>query len=1420
MVGGEGAHDEGVVAVLALEAQVRLVRVDLEGVVADAAVDHRRDGDAARKVATEGQLGGLEGVLGEQAVGHVARGREDLADLEDVVALAAIDGHQRGVVVHRKAVVALAAFDDDAPVDAHVVVDPLDGGVGERAVGVRVGERHEVAAHQELVGGVRAEDGQRVDAAVRVAGIGHVDAVGRRSGQLDADRVGVLAAVDVERVGADAGLAGQVGQTIDVDRIRAAFAEDLRVAGDGDRREVEGVGALAEVDRRRGGLHPAAQGEAVAAAEAGHRQRRGRDRGAEQRHGVVARAEVERDVGRLDRRGLDDGAAVDGRIGDGVGIGAGGQVEVGPGRVAAGEAYAVRAVAERHRDPAGLEIDGIRHCRADETVVGQGVEAGPGGEREGVRDPVLAGKGCGVCTVAEADRDGFRLDIGLCRRAVDDAQVGQRVGAAGAGDREGVRDPVGAGQGQGVVAGTRFHGHRAGGVAALQVDGVVARAGADRERVGDGVAAREQQGVVAAARVEGEAAGLDAAGQGDGVVGVAGGEFQSVGDVVAAGQARNVGAVAEVDRQRAGPDFGPSRHAADRAGIGQDVDARSAADLEHVSDLVGAGQREIVPPCGGAGIDRQRIGNVAALQVDLIGRPVGLDAHRAGRIGAGELDRVVPRRAAQGVDRHRTAARDGAFSDVGCGTFGGDRALARREAAVQQDLAALGAAGDRDRGTDEGALQVDGRGGIVGCRMGIPVPVGAQGDGALRLHDGRGLDDEIVAGIQLDRALGREDGDARLHGEVVVGPGRLLTGFHEDGALGDHVLRHFHRARRADAELAAGLHADSGVGVNPADAQAADVPQPEVAARRALDAAERADIGADHLGDEAPALGADAARGDEIGLARGQVGLRVELVRVEVLAGAVQDAAGRRGDEGDVARIRADGVEIEVARGLHDGDVVRRGPQRHDAVGGAVDVAVDLEFVAERVAQAADAILGVEIDRVAADVGPARAGDRRGVDVGRVGEITPVNDRRGGLQHHVALRGDRHHLHGALRLAQHDVAGGAGANRAPELHLDRVGLGADRTRSLQVGVVGDDLVRVRTDAVEDAARGRDEGNVAARREGGFEVQVSGALGDVDALVGAHGDGVRGSEIGADRLRRASDAALAAFEQGIAALDVDRVRRAAADEAGIGLEPDFLGARRLDEADGQRSREGGNVDVDLAAGRDVERNNRLVQRDRFALLDQNLGDLREGVVGIGLRLEDDQVAAALGLQSSVRLEDEARVGSRLDGEALLRTRRVGGLHAEGASDADAHAVLEAVCGEGVGGIGEHAVDDGDAGTGRGTHADVDGRDHAGGLLTVRRARVEDLADLEADYPAADRRDLIDVRGDGRGVPGLAGDVELVAHSVGRVPAPAAARQDALLGGRVVAERNVDARRSRLQQVDRGDGAGARRLAVHGDADAEA
>ena len=405
--GGEGAHDEGVVAVLTFEAQISLVRVDLEGVVAGAAIDHGRDRDAAGQVAAEGQLRRLEDILGEETVGGVARGREDLADLEEVVTLAPIDGHLSRVVVEGEPIVALAAFDDDAPVDAHVVVDPLDHGIRRIGpVGVRVDERHEVPPQQELIRGVGAEDGQSIDATVGIAGIRDVDAVGRSAAQLDADGVAVLAAVDVERVGGGSGLAGERGQTIDIDRIRPVLAIDLGLAGqlaDGD---VEGVVARAEPDGRRRGPHPPAQDEVIAPAEAGQCQRRGGDGGAEQGQGIVARAEIHVDRVRRDGRALDRRPAIQGRIDDGVVAGSRGQAEPVPGRQRACEGDPVGAIAEGDGNRAGLQIEGVGDGLAGEAVIREDVGTRAGGHSEGAGDPVGSDEGQRVGPIAEIDREG------------------------------------------------------------------------------------------------------------------------------------------------------------------------------------------------------------------------------------------------------------------------------------------------------------------------------------------------------------------------------------------------------------------------------------------------------------------------------------------------------------------------------------------------------------------------------------------------------------------------------------------------------------------------------------------------------------------------------------------------------------------------------------------------------------------------------------------------------------------------------------------------------------------------------------------------------------------------------------------------------------------------------------------------------
>ena len=144
----EGPRREDVRAGPAQQAERRLVRVDLEGVVARAA--HRDKGQAVAEAepATHGRDGleaGREQVLGlEAAAGleDVALRAVDLADLEGVVPLAAVEHDVRAGAIDRERVVAGEA-QDEAPlpiVDAEVVVDPLDLLRTDRRIRVRVAQ--------------------------------------------------------------------------------------------------------------------------------------------------------------------------------------------------------------------------------------------------------------------------------------------------------------------------------------------------------------------------------------------------------------------------------------------------------------------------------------------------------------------------------------------------------------------------------------------------------------------------------------------------------------------------------------------------------------------------------------------------------------------------------------------------------------------------------------------------------------------------------------------------------------------------------------------------------------------------------------------------------------------------------------------------------------------------------------------------------------------------------------------------------------------------------------------------------------------------------------------------------------------------------------------------------------------------------
>ena len=128
------------------EPELGLVRVDDELVVARAAGGDERSVGTGAEPAAGGGDQHREGVVRQQGATVVDRvrrwvldgrcrvldavlvalGAEDLADLELVVALAAVERDDRGGVVDVELVVAVVAVHRDPPVECGVVVDALD----------------------------------------------------------------------------------------------------------------------------------------------------------------------------------------------------------------------------------------------------------------------------------------------------------------------------------------------------------------------------------------------------------------------------------------------------------------------------------------------------------------------------------------------------------------------------------------------------------------------------------------------------------------------------------------------------------------------------------------------------------------------------------------------------------------------------------------------------------------------------------------------------------------------------------------------------------------------------------------------------------------------------------------------------------------------------------------------------------------------------------------------------------------------------------------------------------------------------------------------------------------------------------------------------------------------------------------------
>src|SRR5262249_34112130 len=157
----------------------------------------------------------------------------ELADLEAVVALAAVDRRQGAVVVGGELVVAVVTKDDQAAVDAGVVVDAFnDVGLG---VGVVVDQQgDEVLPQKEAVVLLGTVDGHRVHAVVGGTGVMDVDEVLVGSNKEDPISICTALAVQVDGVTDQAAGAGAVAivggcqrvQTIDDEEVVTIASED------------------------------------------------------------------------------------------------------------------------------------------------------------------------------------------------------------------------------------------------------------------------------------------------------------------------------------------------------------------------------------------------------------------------------------------------------------------------------------------------------------------------------------------------------------------------------------------------------------------------------------------------------------------------------------------------------------------------------------------------------------------------------------------------------------------------------------------------------------------------------------------------------------------------------------------------------------------------------------------------------------------------------------------------------------------------------------------------------------------------------------------------------------------------------------------------------------------------------------------
>ncbi len=544
------------------------------------------------------------------------------------------------------------------------------------------------------------------------------------------------------------------------------------------------------------------------------------------------------------------------------------------------------------------------------------------------------------------------------------------------------------------------------------------------------------------------------------------------------------------------------------------------------------------------------------------------------------------------MDRHRAAHLAGRHRDD-------ERVVPR--AAVKIDRVRINAAVDLDRPARVGAA-------------GAAV-VGMDRD-AGTTQQRRAAQAEAVAGVQQHAAEHRLELDARdrIAGFVVadvhrVGTAGTVVRRKRDVTVRPDLGLDLQRAHGGDIHRATDVDADRRTG-DTADGHRAGVGNVGAAAGRlALDVAD--------LGEEGLRRGADVVLGKQIGLAR---------EHVAAARAAVEDAAVRSGDEGGVGRAGGNAVDAEVSRNLDDVGAEEAGDGQ---VARAAASTVDVEVVA-RDADRADIRGQVDVV-VGEDVG-ARLGGRF-AGCGR-----RVDDRQVRAQVDVAARRrDAVDVHVAVDLAQPDAAGSGRVQRAGDgvVGLQPVGRGANVAAGGQINDIAGELGRIAVEAVEDRA-GRRQVHAGVLRLHASDIQRAAAR-DVDVVERTRGERARGQEQDTEILRRSADAALAGFQNQVAAGDVGtRGRRV--DDVVLRLDAYGVdGGDRLDVEAAERTQ------VDVGARRDIEIAG-YVGVDVVALVDTDLQDARELAGRIGDHRGEDRDHRCLGSRQPHvgRQGDRARV----------------------------------------------------------------------------------------------------------------------------------------------------------------------------------